>query len=127
MIRVLDTPASGQRAKITVFGGRVYLGAVETITNHKSDGSMSDMKTRPGDGERLVVSPRRACYALDCGTTHLYDLINKGELESFRDGRSRKITVESINRYIAKRLTTDTSKTVVPRPRGRQGNAAGAP
>jgi excisionase family DNA binding protein len=56
------------------------------------------------DSERLLVRPKRACYLLDCGITHLYELIAKGEITSFLDGRSRKITLESINHYIAKHL-----------------------
>jgi hypothetical protein len=53
-----------------------------------------------GDLERLVVRPRRACHLLDCGITRLYELLRDGELESFLDGRSRKITVDSIRRYV---------------------------
>jgi hypothetical protein len=70
--------------------------------------------------QRLVVSPRRAMQMLDCGRTHLYDLL-KGELVSCLDGRSRKITVESIHRYIERRLTQHGSKSTVPphRSRGR--------
>jgi hypothetical protein len=45
----------------------------------------------------LAVSPRQACILLDCGITHLYDLIGSGELESYLDGRSRKITMRSIH------------------------------
>jgi hypothetical protein len=41
---------------------------------------------------------------LACGNTRGYQLLAAGELESFLDGRSRKITVESIYRYIARRL-----------------------
>ena len=59
--------------------------------------------------ERLVVSPRRARHLLDIGNTRLYELLAGGELDSFLDGRSRKITVESIHRYISRRLTTDKS------------------
>jgi hypothetical protein len=44
------------------------------------------------DEQRLVVSPRRGMRMLDCGRTHFYDLIGKGELDSYLDGRSRKIT-----------------------------------
>jgi hypothetical protein len=55
----------------------------------------------------LVVSPRRARRLLDMGNTRLYELLSAGELDSFLDGRSRKITVESIHRYISRRLTTD--------------------
>jgi hypothetical protein len=54
--------------------------------------------------EPLVVSPRRACHLLDCGTTRLYELINGGELQSFRDGTSRKIVLASIRNYITRQL-----------------------
>ena len=65
---------------------------------------MSIPSTRLGDDERLVVSPRRARRMLDCGNTRLYELVNSKAVESFLDGRSRKITVDSIRRYIALRL-----------------------
>ena len=56
------------------------------------------------DEQRLVVSPRRAMHMLDCGRTRLYELIGNGELDSYRDGGSRKITVQSIYRHIERRL-----------------------
>jgi hypothetical protein len=65
---------------------------------------MSIHSTGLGDEERLVVGPRRARHLLDMGNTRLYELLAAGELDSFVDGRSRKITVESINRYISRRL-----------------------
>jgi excisionase family DNA binding protein len=83
---------------------------------------MAKRKHTPSDNERLLVRPRRACHLLDCGTTHLYELIDDGELESFLDGRSRKITVESIQRYIAKRLAAADKKNPVPK-----GSAKNAP
>jgi hypothetical protein len=60
----------------------------------------------PGAGkdEALVVSPARAKVMLDCGTTRLYELIAAGEIESFRDGKSRKITVASIKARVARML-----------------------
>lgn len=67
--------------------------------------------------ERLVVSPKRARYLLDVGNTRLYELLAASELDSFLDGRSRKITVESIRRYISRRLSTDQSS--VPRSHSR--------
>jgi excisionase family DNA binding protein len=79
---------------------------------------LSNVKSYPGDYDRLLVRPRRACYLLDCGTTHLYELLDKGELASILDGRSRKITVESINRYIEKRLVTGKQIAPVPQRRG---------
>jgi hypothetical protein len=54
--------------------------------------------------DQLVVSPRRARYMLDCGNTRLYELLKLKELESYLDGRSRKITVASIHQLIARRL-----------------------
>lgn len=48
------------------------------------------------DVEPLVVNPRDACRLLGCGLTRLYELIDAGEVESFRDGRSRRVTVQSI-------------------------------
>jgi len=54
--------------------------------------------------EPLVVSPRRARLLLDCGNTRLYELIGARELESFKDGKSRKITLASIKAYIARRI-----------------------
>jgi len=52
----------------------------------------------------LVVKPRGACVLLGCGMTYLYELINAGEIESFKDGKSRKITTASIDAYIARHL-----------------------
>jgi len=54
----------------------------------------------------LVVKPRYACQMLSCGRTHLYGLIAAKELDTFLDGGARKITVESIHRYIARQLAT---------------------
>ena len=57
---------------------------------------------------------------LDCGTTRLYQLLAAGELESFLDGRSRKITVASIRRFVEKRLANTTAHSnPPPRRRGR--------
>jgi excisionase family DNA binding protein len=41
---------------------------------------------------------------LDVGNTRFYELIAAGELESYKDGKSRKITVASIKAYIARRI-----------------------
>ena len=48
------------------------------------------------DTSPLAVKPREACRMLGCGITRLYELINAGELESYRDGGSRMITTRSI-------------------------------
>ena len=41
---------------------------------------------------------------LDCGRTYLYQMLAAGELESYRDGKSRKITVASIYARIRRKL-----------------------
>jgi hypothetical protein len=74
------------------------------------------------DPERLVVSPRLARQILDCGNTRLYELLKNNELESFLDGRSRKIVVASIHAYVARKLaaaviTTDAEPPRRVRPR----------
>jgi hypothetical protein len=57
----------------------------------------------PSYTEPLVVKPREAWRMLSCGATRGFELLAAGELDSFQDGRSRKITVESIRRYISRR------------------------
>jgi excisionase family DNA binding protein len=52
----------------------------------------------------LVVPPRQACALLSIGLTRCYELLGAGELESFKDGKSRKITVSSIRAYVDRRL-----------------------
>jgi hypothetical protein len=42
---------------------------------------------------------------IGCSHKRLYQLLAEKELDSFKDGRSRKITVESIKSYIAQKLT----------------------
>jgi excisionase family DNA binding protein len=75
--------------------------------------------------EPFAVSPRRACLLLDVGNTKLYALLAAGELESYRDGRSRKIVTASIRRRIARLLTeagatgAAPQNTPPPRRRGR--------
>jgi hypothetical protein len=62
-----------------------------------------------GDTLSIVVKPREARRMLACGNTRLYELLAAKELESFLDGRSRKITVDSIRGYIARRLALSAS------------------
>jgi hypothetical protein len=53
----------------------------------------------------LVVKMRGAQSMLgECSRKHLYALIAQCELDSLKDGRSRKVTVASIRAYIARRV-----------------------
>jgi excisionase family DNA binding protein len=88
------------------------------------------------DIEPYVVKPRTACRLLGCGLTRVYELINSGVLESFMDGRNRKITTRSIRAHFERQLAAhdgkkrDTSKaatrSVAARQAGRQARRSGA-
>jgi excisionase family DNA binding protein len=52
----------------------------------------------------LAVPPVEAGRLLSFSTGKIYALMRTGELASFMDGRSRRITVESIKNYIARQL-----------------------
>jgi hypothetical protein len=80
---------------------------------------MSICSTASPDIGPLVVKPKIAWIMLQCSNTRGYELLAAGELESFLDGRSRKITVESIRRYIARRLTPAEGVNLDQQPRRR--------
>ncbi|QDM25229.1 helix-turn-helix domain-containing protein [Tardiphaga sp. vice352] len=61
--------------------------------------------------EILAVSPKIAKRMLSCGTTRLYDLLNSGELQSYRDGKSRKVLIASLQSYVRRRLDAEKSLT----------------
>ena len=56
------------------------------------------------DQDRLLVKPKKAWEMLACSNTRGYELIAAKELDSFKDGRSRKIVVASIHRYIERHM-----------------------
>jgi excisionase family DNA binding protein len=63
------------------------------------------------DVEPLVVRPNKAMQLLDCSRVYLYQLINAGELESYRDGAARKITVRSIRDRIERKVRETQQQT----------------
>ena len=72
-------------------------------------------KPQPTDHvDPIVVSPAVAQQLLDCSHVILYRLINSNEVESYLCGKSRKIVVASIHRYIAKRLAAGVEKSRSP-------------
>jgi excisionase family DNA binding protein len=56
----------------------------------------------------LAVPPKVAAQLLGYGLTHLYKLLNRGELESYLDGGARRVLVSSINSYVARKLETSS-------------------
>ena len=72
---------------------------------------MSVPSTGPSDHERrgggesvepLVVSPKVASRMLSCGLTRFYEILP--ELDSYLDGKVRRITTASIRRRVAHKL-----------------------
>jgi excisionase family DNA binding protein len=81
--------------------------------------------------EPLAVSPRQACLLLGVGNTRLYQLIGNGELDTYREGRARRITTESIKRRVAHLLAVSNQisahiEAALPRRRGRPPKASAA-
>lgn len=54
-------------------------------------------------GPPLAVSVPVAAYKLGVSPRHIYDLIETGDLRSFKSGRRRLISFSEISRYIAER------------------------
>jgi hypothetical protein len=69
---------------------------------------MADRQTEINDLDPLVVKPKVAWKMLACSNTRGYELLAAGELESYKEGRSRKITVASIKALVARRLADGT-------------------
>jgi len=64
----------------------------------------------PNEVAALVVSPKKGALILDVGLTRIYELINSGEIESFRAGKSRKIVLESLKAYVARQLAAEVTR-----------------
>jgi len=63
------------------------------------------MSMHSGEDISLVVRPKAARRLLGgCSAETLYELLNRGALSSFREGRSRLIVRASIDHYIARKL-----------------------
>jgi excisionase family DNA binding protein len=52
----------------------------------------------------LVVSPKQAQALLGIGRTYLYQLLEEGRLDFYKEGVLTRITLDSIHRHIAARL-----------------------
>lgn len=64
---------------------------------------MFKKRRSPTANERaLVTDVSGAAEMLDKSRDKVYDLIRAGKLESYLDGRCRRITIVSIREYVAK-------------------------
>jgi len=65
----------------------------------------------------FAVAPLEAGRLLSLGLSHVYSLMRSGKLENFHSGRARRITMRSIEKYVAQQLAA--AKHGAPRRRGR--------
>ena len=68
----------------------------------------SRLQTREATGgkvmERLLYRPEEAADVLGLGRSSVYALLRSGELPSILSGRSRRITPEALQKFIASRI-----------------------
>lgn len=82
---------------------------------------MTDRRAEDDDLNPLVVKPKVAWRMLACSNTKGYELLAARELESYKEGRSRKITVASIKALVARRLAESDYGVAYAKPRGSGG------
>jgi hypothetical protein len=76
--------------------------------------------------EPLVVRPKVAQRLIGCGNTRFYELLAIGELESYKDGKSRLITMASIKARVARMLAEANTRLVPQTSSVTCGGAASA-
>ena len=54
-----------------------------------------------------VTSPKGACERLNCSIPTFYELVDAGELETFKLGKFRKVTERSIDALIARQIAAE--------------------
>jgi hypothetical protein len=101
-----------------------YLAAPRQHANVREVRSIHMESIHPGvtgraPPEPLAVSPRQTCSLLNIGITRLYELLRDGELDSYLEGRARRITMESIKRRVARLLAASSATGTAPQRRCR--------
>jgi len=105
----ISFPLSFEKGALRVSNKRKFYMPI-TITSLRARAAASSQV------EPWAYPPKATARLLGCGLTHVFDLLNTGQLESYWDG-GRKITAESIKAHIARcRAATEQNK---PRKRGR--------
>jgi excisionase family DNA binding protein len=51
-------------------------------------------------GEKLLCSPEEAAQLLGVGRSQMFELIGRGEVESIKIGRLRKIPADALTSYV---------------------------
>jgi hypothetical protein len=100
-----DRPSEKCAWSLECFAPKIQSGMLRNIRGQQ-DAHMSHAVPIAFEAP-LVASPNQAMRAIQVSRKKLYALINTGELESYTEGKSRRITVKSINDYIERRLAAE--------------------
>ena len=66
---------------------------------------------------KIALTINEVCYGLGIGRTKAYELINDGELESFKVGRRTLVTACSIEDFVGRALTSSyPEQATIPPP-----------
>jgi hypothetical protein len=63
-----------------------------------------------GEIEAFALPPKKAAPSIGVGMTRLYELINSGEIESYTDGKARKVVVASLKAYVERQIAAEAVK-----------------
>lgn len=91
------------------------LGQPTPASRFRGAGPPADRGLVPG---RLWLSLDDAAFALSCGRTTLYLLVQQGKLLAVGSGRGRKITAESLRRYHEEAVAAVRRERAFPEPAG---------
>ncbi|MCK1437069.1 DNA-binding protein [Bradyrhizobium sp. 15] len=73
-------------------------------------GQAEELCIRRRDPLAVVASVKETMLALKIGRAKTYELLNSGELESYLEGSSRKVTWGSIDAYVKRRLEQEAER-----------------
>jgi excisionase family DNA binding protein len=65
------------------------------------------MPSIPPPAPPLAVPAKEASRLLSLSLSRLYELLRAGELESYADGNSRRVTTASLHEYVERRLAAN--------------------
>jgi excisionase family DNA binding protein len=70
----------------------------------------------------VAVTISQACRLLSVGRTHLYELLKAHEIDSYHEGRARRVPYESIIAYATRRVRAE-GRPVLAAPQARVAGA----
>jgi len=73
-------------------------------------------------GPPLAVSAKEAARLLSLSLSKIYELLRNGDLQSYVDGCTRRVTMASIHQYVERRLADSGGnwRQITAQPRRRQ-------